>query len=99
MAGLFGGTVLTTGILMTDALKQYTQSIAHYLDAAKNMNVEVELQNHPIFDGMPEKLAKLKGAKPTDPNPFVIGNDRYLKMWNIVSECIQAEVARREASN
>ena len=98
-AGLFGGTVLTTGILTTDALKQYTQSIAHYLDTAKKMNVEVELQNHPIFDGMPDKLAKLKTAKVSDPNPFVIGNDRYLKMWNIVSECIQAEIARREGSN
>jgi hypothetical protein len=54
IAGLFGGTVLTTGILTTDALKQYTQSISHYLDAAKTMSVEVELQNHPIFDGMPE---------------------------------------------
>jgi hypothetical protein len=63
------------------------------------MNVDVELQNHPIFDGMPDKLAKLKSAKASDPNPFVIGNDRYLKMWNIVSECIQAEVARREGSN
>ena len=98
-AGLFGGTVLTTGILTTDALKQYTQSIGHYLDAAKRMNVDVELQNHPIFDGMPDKLAKLKIAKASDPNPFVIGNDRYLKMWNIVSECIQAEIARREGSN
>jgi metallo-beta-lactamase class B len=98
-AGLFGGTVLTTGILTTDALKQYTQSIGHYLDAAKRMNVDVELQNHPIFDGMPDKLARLKSAKASDPNPFVIGNDRYLKMWNIVSECIQAEIARREGSN
>ena len=98
-AGLFGGTVLTTGILTTDALKQYTQSIGHYLDAAKRMNVDVELQNHPIFDGMPDKLAKLKSAKASDPNPFVIGNDRYLKMWNIVSECIQAEIARREGPN
>jgi metallo-beta-lactamase class B len=98
-AGLFGGTVLTTGILTTDALKQYIQSIAHYLDAAKRMNVEVELQNHPIFDGMPDKLAILKSAKASDSNPLVIGNDRYLKMWNIVSECIQAEVARREAAN
>ena len=97
-AGLFGGTVLTTGILMTDALKQYTQSISHYLDAAKRANVEVELQNHPIFDGMPEKLARLKAAKAGDPNPFVVTNDRYLKMWNIVSECIQAEVARREGA-
>jgi metallo-beta-lactamase class B len=99
IAGLFGGTVLTTGILTTDALKQYIQSIAHYLETARKMNVEVELQNHPIFDGMPEKLAKLKSAKPADPSPFVIGNDRYLKMWNIVSECIQAEIARREGSN
>jgi metallo-beta-lactamase class B len=99
IAGLFGGTVLTTGILTTDALKQYTQSISHYLDTAKKMKVEVEVQNHPIFDGMPEKLAKLKEAKPRDPNPFVIGNDRYLKMWNIVSECIQAEVARREGGS
>jgi len=97
--GLFGGTVLTTGILTTDALKQYIQSIAHFLDVAKRMNVDVELQNHPIFDGMPDKLERLKTAKPSDPNPFVIGNDRYLKMWNIVSECIQAEISRREGAN
>jgi len=94
MAGLFGGTVLTTGILTTDALKQYVQSIAHYLETAKRMNVEVEVQNHPIFDGMPDRLSRFK-ARPTDPTPFVIGNDRYLRMWNIVSECIQAEIARR----
>jgi metallo-beta-lactamase class B len=99
VAGLFGGTVLTTGILMTDALKQYTQSISHYLDTAKKMDVEVEIQNHPIFDGMPDKITELKSGKASDPNPFVIGNDRYIKMWNIVSECIQAEIARREGSN
>lgn len=97
MAGLFGGTVLTTGILTTDALKQYTQSIARYLDTAKSMRIDVELQNHPIFDGTPERLARLKTAKPGDPHPFVVGNDRYLAMWNIVSACMQAEIARRAA--
>ena len=97
IAGLFGGTVLTTGILTTDALKQYTRSIAAYIETAKQMNVEVEMQNHPIFDGTLERLARLKTAKPGDPNPFVIGNGRYLAMWNIVSECIQAEIARRDA--
>jgi glyoxylase-like metal-dependent hydrolase (beta-lactamase superfamily II) len=96
IAGLFGGTVLTTGILTTDALKQYVQSIGSYLETAKRMNVEVELQNHPIFDGMPDRLARLKTMKPNDAHPFVIGNGRYLAMWNIVSECIQAEIARRE---
>lgn len=97
MAGVFAGTVLTTGILTTDALKQYTRSIAAYIETAKQMNVEVEMQNHPIFDGTLERLARLKTAKPGDPNPFVIGNGRYLAMWNIVSECIQAEIARRDA--
>ena len=96
IAGLFGGTVLTTGILTTDALKQYTQSIAQYLETAKRMNVEVELQNHPIFDGMPDRLVRLKTMRANEANPFVIGNARYLTMWNIVSECIQAEIARRE---
>lgn len=94
-AGLFGGTVLTTGILSTEALQQYTQSIARYLETAASMRVEVELQNHPIFDGTPERLARLKTARPDDPNPFVIGNSRYIAMWTIVSECIQAEIARR----
>ena len=60
------------------------------------MKVEVELQNHPIFDGTPERLEKLKTMKPGDPNPFIVGTDRYLKMWNIISQCIQGEIARRE---
>jgi metallo-beta-lactamase class B len=96
MAGLFGGAILTTNIITTEGLKQYTQSVAHYLEKAKQMKVEVEIQNHPIFDGMPEKLERLKAAKAGDPSAFVVGNDRYLKMWNIVSQCIQAEVSRRE---
>ena len=99
MVGLFGGTILTSNIITTDGLKQYVQSIAHYLDIAKKMKVEVEIQNHPIFDGMPDKLAKLKTKKAKDSNPFIVGTDRYLKMWNIVSECMQAEIARRTAAS
>jgi len=99
IAGIFGGTILTSNIITTEGLKQYVQSIAHYLDTAKKMKVEVELQNHPIFDGTPERLAKLKALKPGDANPFIVGTDRYVKMWNIISECMQAEIARREGSS
>jgi hypothetical protein len=63
------------------------------------MKVEVELQNHPIFDGMTDRLYKLKAMTRRDPNPFVVGTDRYVKMWNIVSECVQAEIARRPAGS
>ena len=96
MAGLFGGAILTSNIITTDGLKQYVRSITNYLGVAKKMKVEVEIQNHPIFDGMPERLARLKTIKGKEPNPFIVGTNRYLKMWNIVSECMQAEIARRE---
>jgi metallo-beta-lactamase class B len=71
------------------------RSIAHYLDVAKKMKVDVEVQNHALFDMTPERIAKLKARKGGDANPFVVGNDRYVKFWSIVSECIQAEIARR----
>ena len=96
MAALYGGTVLTPGIISDEGLQTYLQSIARFKEATRKAKVEVEIQNHPIFDGTPERLARLKAAAPGDPHPFVIGNARYISMWNIVSECIQAEIARRE---
>ena len=95
VAGLFGGTILTADRITTPGLKQYVQSIDHYLDVAKKMKVDVELQNHPLFDGMPDKLARLRARKPGEPNPFLVATDRYAKFWSVISECIQAEIARR----
>ncbi len=95
MAGLFGGTILTVDRITTPGLKQYVQSIDHYLETAKRLKVDVELQNHPIFDMTPERLARLKTRKAGEPHPFMTGTDRYVKFWSVVSECIQAEVARR----
>jgi metallo-beta-lactamase class B len=94
-AGLFGGTILTADRITTPGLKQYVQSISHYLDVAKKMKVDVELQNHAIFDGMPDKLARLKARRTGDANPFLVTTDRYVKFWSVISECIQAEIARR----
>jgi metallo-beta-lactamase class B len=95
VAGLFGGTILTSDRITTPGLQTYVQSIAHYLEVAKKEKVDVEVQNHALFDMTPERLAKLEARKGGDPNPFVVGNDRYVKFWSIVSECIQAEIARR----
>ena len=95
IAGLFGGTILTADRISTPGLKQYILSIDHYLEIATKMKVDVEVQNHAIFDGMPDKLAKLKVRKPGDPHPFVVDPNRYAKFWTVISECIQAEIARR----
>ena len=79
----------------TPEIRQYLGSISHYLDTAKRMNVAVEIQNHPIFDDTPARLAKLKTRKAGEPHPFVMGNEKYLRFWNIIGECMQAEIARR----
>jgi metallo-beta-lactamase class B len=95
VAGLFGGTILTADRITTPGLKQYVQSIEHYLDIAKRQKVDVELQNHPLFDGMSDKLVRLRSRKAGEPNPFLVATDRYAQFWTIISQCIQAEIARR----
>ncbi len=95
VAGLFGGTILTADRITTPGLTQYVESIAHYLETAKAMKVDVEVQNHPIFDSTPFRLAQVRAGSLGTTHPFVVGTDRYVKFWNIISECIQAEIARR----
>lgn len=95
VAGLFGGTILTADRITTPGLQQYVQSIEHYLDVAKRMKVDVEVQNHAIFDMTPERLAALKARKAGAPHPFIVATDRYVAFWSVISECIQAEIARR----
>ena len=95
MAGLFGGTILTLGRITTPGLQQYVGSIEHFLEVAVEMNVDVEVQNHAIFDETPGRLASLAARSAGDPHSFVMGTDRYVRFWNVISECIQAEIVRR----
>lgn len=95
MAGLFGGTILVSGRISDDGLRQYLRSIAHYKEEARKRKVDVELQNHPIFDGMEDKLAKLRDRKTGDPNPFIVGRQNYDKFLDVMAECMRAAVARR----
>lgn len=96
VAGLFGGTVLASSWVSTPNLKQYVDSIAHYVEVARQLGVDVEVQNHPIFDRMPARLAALAVRRPGDAHPFVMGTDRYQRFWKVVAECMQAEIARRD---
>ena len=95
MAGLFGGTIFTASRISTPNMLQYINSIAHWIDATKQMNVEAMVQNHPIFDANPERLSKLKARKPGEAHPFRISTEQYGKFWQIISECMQADIARR----
>ena len=96
--GLFGGTILMMDRITTAGLTQYVASIAHYLDVARNMRVDVAVQNHPIFDQSPERFAALKARAAGDRHPFLVTTDKYVTFWNVISACIQAEIARRPPS-
>ena len=97
-AGLFGGTILGQANITTEGLNQYLRSIDHYLEFAKKMKVDVEIQNHALFDDTEGRIAKFKTRKPGDPNPLLMPIDKYTRMWGVVSECIRAEIARRPSN-
>ena len=94
-AGLFGGTIQDQPRISNEGLNQYLRSIDHYLQIAKAMNVDVEIQNHALFDDTPRRLEKLATRKPGEPNPFLMPTETYVKLWSLVSECIRAEIAKR----
>lgn len=94
-AGLFGGTILDQPRIDGEGLNQYLESIAHYQGVARQRRVNVEIQNHALFDDTPGRLARLRARRRQDPHPFLMGADEYLNLWNLVSECIRAEIARR----
>jgi hypothetical protein len=59
------------------------------------MKVEVEVQNHPLYDNTFEKAAALKTRKPGAPNPFVVGEASYGRFVTVMTECMKAAVARK----
>jgi metallo-beta-lactamase class B len=97
-AGFFGGTILDPRLISTDGLQQYVKSLAHFADVSHERKVDVELQNHPVFDDMWMKTDALAARKAGETNPFVVGAPAYQSFLKVMSECIQATIALRQGS-
>jgi metallo-beta-lactamase class B len=95
IGAMFGGTMLTATRPTTEEINQYLTSIAHFRNEAVKAGVEVELQNHPLMDDLPGRLAQLRARGVNDPNPFIVGRDNYPRFLDVMSECMQAQVGRR----
>jgi metallo-beta-lactamase class B len=96
MAAMYGGTILTPGIVSNEGLDTYVKSVAHFKEETKKAKVEVELQNHPLMDPIQAKLDKLKSRKEGGPNPFVLGQANYQRFVDVMAGCAQVNVARRK---
>lgn len=94
-AALFGGLILSGGRISDDGLRQYVDSLAHFAEVTHRARVEVELENHTLFDDTWTKAAALAARKPGDPNPFVVGDRDYQAFLRVVSDCTGAELAER----
>lgn len=95
-AGLFGGSILIPGRIPDEGLLQYIRSVEHFGDVARRMNVDVELQNHPLYDGLEAKLARLKTRQPNQPHPFVVGQESYQRFLTVMTSCTRAQIERRK---
>jgi metallo-beta-lactamase class B len=98
MAGLFGGSILIPTRIPDEGLRQYMKSIAHWSEVTRKMNVEVEIQNHPMYDGFAGKLQRLAQRKRGEPHPFVVGREGYRRFLDVMSGCTDVQLARRTAA-
>ncbi len=94
-AGLFGGSILIPGFLPPEGLTQYIKSVEHWAAVTAANNVDVELQNHPLYDGMLGRLERLRSRQPAQPHPFVVGRDAYQRFTRVMADCIRVQLARR----
>jgi metallo-beta-lactamase class B len=97
-AGLFGGSILIPGFLPSEGLAQYITSVEHWAAVTAAHDVDVEIQNHPLYDGMLGRLDRLRSRQPGQPHPFVVGRDAYQRFTRVMADCIRAQLARRSAN-
>jgi metallo-beta-lactamase class B len=95
MAGIYGGTILTPGIVSDDGLAAYLKSVRHYKEEAAKAGVDVVMQNHPLMYPLPDMLDRLAQRKKGDPNPFVVGKANYQKFVDVMEACTEVNIARR----
>jgi metallo-beta-lactamase class B len=89
VAALFGGTLLLPARPDVATIQTYLASIAHFKEVALRMKVDVEMQNHPLMDGIEVRLTALKNRKVGDTHPWV--TDNYGAFLDVMSECLRAQ--------
>jgi metallo-beta-lactamase class B len=95
-AALFGGSILLSSRIPDAGLEQYVRSVEHFADVTRRLGVDVEIQNHPLYDGFETKLAQLSTRKPGAAHPFVVGTAGYQSFLTVMGDCARVELERRK---
>jgi metallo-beta-lactamase class B len=90
--GFFGGL----GTPETPEAKlQLIDSLESFKEVVRLRNLDVLIANHQTQDQSIPKLEELRLRRPGDPNPYVLGKDRYLRYLSIQQECTRFAMAQQ----
>jgi metallo-beta-lactamase class B len=74
----------------------YIKSAARFREIVAKAGADVIIANHTHLDDAKNKLPAMSKRRPSDPHPYVIGNDAVVRYVTVASECAQAGLARVE---
>ena len=94
VAGMVGGGFIAQG--NASQVQEFIDSIQHFEEWTRRVKVDVEIQNHPVFDGFADKLTALRARKPGEANPFVVGQENYTRFLDLMMECARATRDRQK---
>jgi metallo-beta-lactamase class B len=92
VVGYFGGT---GGGNDEDGFHKHIVSVDRWLAATRKAGADVLIANHPLHDRAIEKNELLHYRQPGDPNPYVIGKDRFQRYFKVQQECARVQLARQ----
>ncbi|MCC6539323.1 MAG: MBL fold metallo-hydrolase [Bryobacterales bacterium] len=75
----------------------YIESANRFAAIARRAGADVLIANHTHLDDAKHKLPAMARRGPSDPHPYVIGNDAVVRYVTVASECAQAGRARTAA--
>ena len=74
----------------------YIHSAARFREIVAKAGADVLIANHTHLDDAKRKLPAMAKRRPSDPHPYVIGNDAVVRYVTVAAECAKAGLARVE---
>jgi len=92
VVGFFGGLGTPES---AEGKRQIIASLEGFKTIVKRSGIDVLIANHPTQDQAIPKLEELAYRHPGDPNPYVIGQTRYLRYLALQQECTRFAAAQQ----
>lgn len=90
MVGMWGGSGIPRNSKM---IEKYIASTRKFLETSKQYDVDVEINGHAFVNDGLRRMKQMR-ENPNQPNPFVIGPDRFSRYTQVFEECAKLALAK-----